>query len=345
MSLKSKIYLVGCLLAFTLSTTLSANIKFLQKDLSLVRQMAAQEGKMYFAHFSAEWCMVCVWMEENTFTDPSLKSLVADNYLPVKINFDEPSNQRYNEQFQIKALPTILIFNSQGVMLEKIQYSVEANELYKILEKHNLPRNKVSAKVEPQQQVMSSPKWNRTLHRPALLPDKTADLYIADNTSSSPSKPLTHTNFGNSSTASVVPQNSSSSPKIRTMPAGKEISPTYPRPTNNNEYHYSPSMPPANPPDLPVLAEVTPSDAVMAPRSSRKYYIELGVFSTYEKAQAHKLSTEEKLGKRVHLKSSLERNQTLYKVTTSEFPDFSTAQQHYRMLKEKSVYGLIQLVE
>jgi len=129
------------------------------------------------------------------------------------------------------------------------------------------------------------------------------------------------------------------------MPAGKEISPTYPRPTNNNEYHYSPSMPPANPPDLPVLAEVTPSDAVMAPRSSRKYYIELGVFSTYEKAQAHKLSTEEKLGKRVHLKSSLERNQTLYKVTTSEFPDFSTAQQHYRMLKEKSVYGLIQLVE
>ena len=97
--------------------------------------MAAQEGKLYFAHFSAEWCMVCVWMEENTFTDPSLKQLVEDNYLAVKINFDEPNNQRYNEQFQIKALPTILIFNSQGVMLNKIQYSIEANELLRILQK------------------------------------------------------------------------------------------------------------------------------------------------------------------------------------------------------------------
>lgn len=343
MSLKAKIYLVGCLLAFTLSNTLSANIKFLQKDLSEVRQMAAQEGKLYFAHFSAEWCMVCVWMEENTFTDPSLKQLVEDNYLAVKINFDEPNNQRYNEQFQIKALPTILIFNSQGVMLNKIQYSIEANELLRILQKYNLPRNKVSVQIEPTKQVMSSPKWNRTLHRPALLPDKAPDTYIANNTPNVTEQPVTRPSFGNN--ASSLPNRTKpSSPKVRRMPHDTEISTAY-KPATPNKYRYSESMPPANPPTLSTFSEVTPRDASLVPRSSRKYYVELGVYSTYEKAQEHKLSIEEQLGEKVHLKSSLERNQTLYRVTTSEFPDFSSAQQHYRMLKEKSVFGLIQLVE
>ena len=107
-------------------------------------------------------------------------------------------------------------------------------------------------------------------------------------------------------------------------------------------YYHTQDMPPANP---PALSDHRPNMASMAPRSSRKYYIELGVHDTYEKAQEQKEDLEHRIGEKLHLISNTIRNQALYKVITVEFPDFSTAQRNYRLLKEKSVYGLIQLVD
>lgn len=342
MSLKAKFYLVGWLFLCTLPNALQANIPFLQKDLIEVRQMAAEEGKLYFAHFSAEWCMVCNWMEENTFTDPTLQTFVADNYLPVRINFDEAENQRYNEQFQIKVLPTILIFNSQGILLDKIQYSIEANELLRILQKHNVARNKVSVEIEPAKQVLNSPNRELVLHRPALKPEKPSATYIAG-----ASNPMEVTEgfqdeFEQVASASASTSTTSSSPKIKTMPNETEVESAPSSATETPLYYHTIDMPPANP---PALADLSPTTDFMAPRSSRKYYIELGVHGIYTKAHQQKIALEKQLGEKLHLVSTAIRDQTLYKVITAEFPDFSSAQKHYGQLKEKSVYGLIQLVD
>ncbi len=342
MSLKTKFYLVGWfLVCTTLPNTLQANIPFLQKDLTEVRQMAAHEGKLYFAHFSAEWCMVCDWMEENTFTDPTLEAFVQDNYLPVRINFDEVQNQQYNDQFQIKVLPTILVFNSQGILLDKIQYSIEANELLRILQKHNLARNKVSENLKPSEEVLNSPNRNLVLHRPALQLEKSKETYLA----SPPEPTQLSEGFQDEFEQMALAEFSSgsdSSPKIKTMPNEVEVGSAPSSVTNTPLYYHTIDMPPANP---PTLAEVVPNTDVMAPRSSRKYYVELGVHGNYDKAQQQKIKLEEKLGEKLHLMSAVVRDQTLYKVITVEFPDFSSAQKHYNTLKKKSIYGLIQLVD
>lgn len=342
MSLKTKFYLVGWfLVCTTLANTLQANIPFLQKDLTEVRQIAAQEGKLYFAHFSAEWCMVCEWMEENTFTDPTLEAFVQDNYLPVRINFDEVQNQQYNEQFQITVLPTILVFNSQGMLLDKIQYSIEANELLRILQKHNLARNKVSQDLEPAKEVLNSPNRNLVLHRPALQLEKTEEPYVADLTEPVQVSPGFQDEFEQiaSAEASITYD---SSPKIKTMPNEVQIESAPSSATATPLYYHTIDMPPANPPNL---AELVPNTDFMAPRSSRKYYVELSVHGNYDKALEQKVDLEERLGEKLHLMSTVVRNQTIYKVITSEFPDFSSAQKHHNTIKKKSVFGLIQLVD
>ena len=342
MSLKTKFYLVGWfLVCTTLANTLQATIPFLQKDLTEVRQQAAQEGKLYFAHFSAEWCMVCDWMEENTFTDPTLKAFVQDNYLPVRINFDEVQNQRYNEQFQITVLPTILVFNSQGMLLDKIQYSLEANELLRILQKHNLTRNKVSEAVEPQKEVLNSPNRNLVLHRPPLQLEKPDETYIANSSETIQVSEGFQDEFEQIASAEVV-QEYDHTPKIKTMPNEVEIESGPTAVTNTSLYYHTIDMPPANPPSL---TELVPNTDFMAPRSSRKYYVELSVHGDYDKAYQQKIDLEERLGEKLHLMSTVVRNQNLYKVITAEFPDFSSAQKHYKTLKKKSVFGLIQLVE
>lgn len=342
MSLKTQFYLVGWLFLCTLPNTLQANIPFLQKDLAEVRQMAAQEGKLYFAHFSAEWCMVCTWMEENTFKDPTLEAFVEDNYLPVKINYDEAPNQRYNEQFQITALPTILVFNSQGILLDKIQYSIEANELLRVLEQHNVARNKVSADIEPQEKekVLDSPAPELVLHRPALKPEKSNDPY-----SKRPNNPVPISDEFEGELDQMVrtePGQPTSQPKIRTMPHETEVASAPSKAQETGLYYHTLEMPPANPPNL---SDLSPNMDHMAPRSSRKYYIELGVHNSYPKAEKQKIALEKEVGKKLHLISTSVRNQTLYKVITTTYPDFSSAQKNYRLLKEKSIYGLIQLVD
>lgn len=342
MSLKTKFYLVGWfLVCTTLPNTLQANIPFLQKDLTEVRQMAAQEGKLYFAHFSAEWCMVCDWMEENTFTDPTLEAFVQDNYLPVRINFDEVQNQRYNDQFQITVLPTILVFNSQGILLDKIQYSIEANELLRILQKHNLARNKVSENLEPAEEVLNSPDRNLVLHRPALQLEKSQETYIASPHETMQVSEGFQDEFEQIASAESATSHDGS-PKIKTMPNEVPVESAPTSVTDTPLYYHTIDMPPANP---PTLAELAPNTDFLAPRSSRKYYVELSVHGNYDKALEEKVDLEERLGEKLHLMSTVVRDQTLYKIITAEFPDFSSAQKHFNTLKKKSVFGLIQLVD
>ncbi len=303
--------------------------------------MAAEEGKLYFAHFSAEWCMVCDWMEENTFTDPTLEAFVQDNYLPVRINFDEVQNQQYNDQFEITVLPTILVFNSQGILLDKIQYSIEANDLLRVLQKHNLARNKVNENLEPAEEVLNSPEHNLVLHRPALQPEKSPATYMA-----SPAKPNSISEGFQDEFEQIATAEPSSdydnTPKIKTMPNEVVVENAPASTTDTPLYYHTIDMPPANPPSL---AELIPTTDFMAPRSSRKYYVELSVHGNYDEAEQEKRDLEERLGEKLFLISTVVRNQNLYKVITAEFPDFSSAQKHYNTIKKKSVFGLIQLVD
>lgn len=335
MSLKTNIYLVALLFASLLPIKLTADIDFLQKDLSEVRQMAALEGKMYFAFFSADWCMICEWIEENTFKDPLFEDFVAENLLPVKIDFDDERNQRYIDQFKVKVLPSILLFNAQGVLIEKVQYSLDTEELLAIFRKHNLPRNRISPDIAEPLPILDSPERNLVLYRPALQTEANTNTVIAATSDSDYQSTNLEVPFQQATSTA-----SASYPKIKTMPVETEITSSYMN--NGNTYQYSPDMPPSNP---PPIYQAVPSSDFMAPRSSRKYYIELSVHSNYEKAEADKRILEQKLGEKIHLKSTLERKQALYKVITREFSDFSSAQKYYVALKEKGVFGLIQLVE
>ncbi len=163
---------------------LSASVLFVDAALSEIREMAAQEGKLYFAHFSADWCMPCQWMEQNTFQDPKLAHFVNQNYLAARLDVDHSEGQWYQSQFKVETLPTILIFSSQGVLLNRIEASMEAEEFLEVLENHNRPANRIS--VRPPQvltvniPVLDSPKASFVFSRPALVPERQEFLATAN---------------------------------------------------------------------------------------------------------------------------------------------------------------------
>ncbi len=168
------------LVTFVLSAhSTFANVNFLNASLPEVRQMAAREGKPYFVHFTATWCMPCQWMEKNTYADPVLSRYANTHYFSVKIDIDNEEGRRYKAQYAISALPSILVFDERGVLLDRYEESMEAAILLDVLQKHHtrgLAGVQYAGTAPADLSVLDSPKPQFSLRRPALIPEESASF-------------------------------------------------------------------------------------------------------------------------------------------------------------------------
>ncbi|MEM1323484.1 MAG: thioredoxin family protein [Bacteroidota bacterium] len=120
------------------------------ESLELLKQSALAEGKLFFMIFGAKWCLPCKVMEKTTFQDTELKAYIAEHYLSLKVDVDDFDGYNLKQIYQVKALPTLLIFNSQGEVLERLEASMSATTLMEQLQKYNLPEHRsVSPQPEP----------------------------------------------------------------------------------------------------------------------------------------------------------------------------------------------------
>ena len=153
------------------ATYASENIDFISNNLTEVKRRATTEGKLYFVHFMANWCMPCQWMESNTFKDQSLADYVADHYIAGKMDVDAAEVRAHKEAFQVKALPTLLIFNTQGVLLTRLEASLSATELLELLLLYNTPENRGKQATYTVFAVANTGDADK-ISRPALIPDE-----------------------------------------------------------------------------------------------------------------------------------------------------------------------------
>lgn len=117
-------------------------VEFLIADVEDIKSFAANDGKLILLHFTASWCMPCQWMESNTYKNENLAHFVNENYLAKKIDIDDFEGRRLKDHYKVKTLPSILIFNPQGKLLDRINEAIEAKELLNVLSKLNTGENK-----------------------------------------------------------------------------------------------------------------------------------------------------------------------------------------------------------
>lgn len=77
------------------------------------------------------------------FKDEKVAKLLNDHFVSVKVDIDELAGYELKNIYDIKYLPTMLVFNSQGQLLDRVEETLSPRKLLVLLEKHNAPENKV----------------------------------------------------------------------------------------------------------------------------------------------------------------------------------------------------------
>lgn len=117
-------------------------VKFVTgSSFNAIKQRAKAENKLIFIDFFASWCAPCELMDETTFNDERLAAYVDENYIAYKVDVEDFEGYNLKQLFNIKALPTFLIFDANGVQLARHEESMAASRFLQELKKHDTPKN------------------------------------------------------------------------------------------------------------------------------------------------------------------------------------------------------------
>ena len=282
----------------------AAKVDF-RTSLSTGKQQAAQEGKLYFIDFVASWCMPCRWMDETTFSDQQVSDYINANYIPIKVDIDDFDGFALKQQYNIKLLPTILVFDSQGKLLSRYEESLAPSKMLQILKQHNTPKNRVRNNTAPIVPAMVTGQEDRI---PTTPPS--AGHYENEQVVSRP--PLGTTKPNNSVRPPVRPP-------IRPPAA------TRPTTSNNTTVASGDGL-------FKFSVERMPSVG---------YSVQIGAFGEYGNVLREVAKLEEQYDQPVIVHIAQLNGNTVYKVLLGSFVDRNKAIAFQQLLKKRSVVGII----
>jgi thiol:disulfide interchange protein DsbD len=82
---------------------------------------ARRTGKPILVDFFAEWCEACKQLDLHTFSDPAVQRLVADGFVPLKIDGTNETDevQRMHGKYDVQGLPTVLVLGCKDPAVQK----------------------------------------------------------------------------------------------------------------------------------------------------------------------------------------------------------------------------------
>lgn len=103
------------------------------------RQRAQAEGRPLFMDFTAAWCAACKEIDKLTFPDERVQQ-AAGRFVALKLDMtdmSDPAVERTSQEYQVRGLPTLILFDSRGQEVKRFGDFVTAEELSEAMERVN----------------------------------------------------------------------------------------------------------------------------------------------------------------------------------------------------------------
>lgn len=80
-------------------------------------KQARVENKPMLLYFHATWCVFCKKMDTEVFPTVEVSQIVAQHFVPVKVDIDQRENATFIAKFMVRGTPTFVIVNGQEEVL------------------------------------------------------------------------------------------------------------------------------------------------------------------------------------------------------------------------------------
>lgn len=106
-------------------------VQFMAADWDTAKNKAFAEGKLYFVDFDASYCATCRNMDQSTYMSSQLANYIDQNVVALRVDVQDFDGVMWSQQYEVEALPTMLIFDEKGKLVKKIVGYQSASDLIK----------------------------------------------------------------------------------------------------------------------------------------------------------------------------------------------------------------------
>lgn len=291
----------------------STKVQFANTDWPTGKETAKTQGKLFFVEFDASYCAVCTNMDKSTYMDQELADFMAENVIANRMDVQSFDGVMWSQQYEVEALPTMLLFNSEGKLLKRLEGYQSAKSLLSTFESYNTPANRVAAKPSKNAGGLT-PVTTKTPQAPVVL----GSVVDPNKKPAEPDAP---------GTVVMPKQGEGFKPIVTTKPTVDEKPVTADRPVVV-----------AN---KPAVAGKGLYEFQVKRGPNVGYGVQIGVFADYANVLSEVEKIQAKSNERVFVNIAFVNGKNVYKLMLGAFGKSAEAEAYRNSLRSKGYMGIV----